>query len=595
MPASADARVNLPQFTGNNDEFRRKTFDWMREIHQGRMPGDVGIIGNLSASSANIGTLSVSAAYVTSLSVENLVVHGTLSVSGAAVIVGSTTLLGTATIGSASGSGVLNINPTDGVNEGGQINLIGASLNSSVALDNFNGRFRVIVGATPVASFGTASAAVAPPLELQSTLTVSGATTLASTLTVSGAAVLLSTLTVSGALAALTNLNVAGKLSVSAASVTGPLSASTIFAAAAVQVGTTLTVSGATTLIDGLSVGGAAALAGTLSVSGAAVFLSTITVASTSNLSGNVNVGSEGAVASLFVNARDAVNNGGALTLRGAAANTDVVIDNNASLLRFLVPTGTVAAQISVSGGTVVQPWLFQQTLTVSGATRLNGVLGVTGSASFGTSVVVGSASGGGLVTINAQDGVASGGRLNLNGASANGQVFIDNNAGNMRFFWSATDQMEIRATEIVIAPQVRLNGGISVSGTVTLQTTLTVSGAAVFNSSVLISATCISRQVFKAWAAFSGVGVVTLRNSFNIASITDVGVGNYQVNTTTSLSGTGYAVLSFLENNSAVLMMPHHGSANVKTTSGYTLLCQVTPGGTATDSPVVFVGFLAS
>ena len=52
--------------------------------------------------------------------------------------------------------------------------------------------------------------------------------------------------------------------------------------------------------------------------------------------------------------------------------------------------------------------------------------------------------------------------------------------------------------------------------------------------------------QLCKAWVNFNGTSTVSIRASYNVSSITDVGVGEYRVNLTTSMSDANYsAVLS--------------------------------------------------
>ena len=46
-----------------------------------------------------------------------------------------------------------------------------------------------------------------------------------------------------------------------------------------------------------------------------------------------------------------------------------------------------------------------------------------------------------------------------------------------------------------------------------------------------------------KAWVNFNGTGAVAIRASFNVSSITDNGVGNYNVNFTTALVTSGFAM----------------------------------------------------
>ena len=45
-----------------------------------------------------------------------------------------------------------------------------------------------------------------------------------------------------------------------------------------------------------------------------------------------------------------------------------------------------------------------------------------------------------------------------------------------------------------------------------------------------------------KAWVNFNGTGVVAIRASFNVSSITDNGTGDYTVNFTSALVDAGYS-----------------------------------------------------
>jgi hypothetical protein len=48
-----------------------------------------------------------------------------------------------------------------------------------------------------------------------------------------------------------------------------------------------------------------------------------------------------------------------------------------------------------------------------------------------------------------------------------------------------------------------------------------------------------------KVWVNFNGTGVVAVRASFNVSSITDNGVGNYTINFATALVDANYAVVA--------------------------------------------------
>jgi len=46
-----------------------------------------------------------------------------------------------------------------------------------------------------------------------------------------------------------------------------------------------------------------------------------------------------------------------------------------------------------------------------------------------------------------------------------------------------------------------------------------------------------------KAWVNFNGTGTVSIREDNNVSSITDLGVGQYRINFTSSLTDANYAV----------------------------------------------------
>jgi len=49
--------------------------------------------------------------------------------------------------------------------------------------------------------------------------------------------------------------------------------------------------------------------------------------------------------------------------------------------------------------------------------------------------------------------------------------------------------------------------------------------------------------QLCKAWVNFNGTGVVAIRASYNVSSITDNGTGDYTVNFTTAMPDANYVV----------------------------------------------------
>jgi hypothetical protein len=55
-----------------------------------------------------------------------------------------------------------------------------------------------------------------------------------------------------------------------------------------------------------------------------------------------------------------------------------------------------------------------------------------------------------------------------------------------------------------------------------------------------------------KAWVNFNGTGTVAIRGSYNVSSITDLGVGSYRVNYTTAIVDANYAPISTCSGYSA-------------------------------------------
>jgi len=45
-----------------------------------------------------------------------------------------------------------------------------------------------------------------------------------------------------------------------------------------------------------------------------------------------------------------------------------------------------------------------------------------------------------------------------------------------------------------------------------------------------------------KAWVNFNGTGTIAIVDSFSVASLTDIGTGNYEVNFSNNMSSVGYA-----------------------------------------------------
>jgi hypothetical protein len=72
----------------------------------------------------------------------------------------------------------------------------------------------------------------------------------------------------------------------------------------------------------------------------------------------------------------------------------------------------------------------------------------------------------------------------------------------------------------------------------------LGATGGITCNEVMTFSGTNVPRakNTAKAWVNFNGTGVVAIRDSFNVTSITDNGVGDYTINFTTAMANANYA-----------------------------------------------------
>ena len=77
------------------------------------------------------------------------------------------------------------------------------------------------------------------------------------------------------------------------------------------------------------------------------------------------------------------------------------------------------------------------------------------------------------------------------------------------------------------MASELRLTTLANNAGTESVDTTYVINGSA------------------KAWVNFNGTGTIAVRDSLNIASLTDVGTGGYDTNFTNNFSSVNYSYLT--------------------------------------------------
>lgn len=87
-----------------------------------------------------------------------------------------------------------------------------------------------------------------------------------------------------------------------------------------------------------------------------------------------------------------------------------------------------------------------------------------------------------------------------------------------------------------------------------------------------------------RAWVNFNGIGVVAIRASGNVSSITDNGVGDYTVNFTTAMQDANYAAVASCQIAAVV------GNARVTNYLAGSVQILTTNGTVATDASPISV-----
>jgi hypothetical protein len=143
---------------------------------------------------------------------------------------------------------------------------------------------------------------------------------------------------------------------------------------------------------------------------------------------------------------------------------------------------------------------------------------------------------------------------------------------------------------------EVRVTKGIArYTSNFTPSTTQFLDSTGDANSTVVVNSTATGfaigtggingAQLAKAWVNFDGIGTVSIRDSYSVSSITDLGTGTYDVNFSSTLSTIPTVVAS----TSNQTVNTNYGvNVNSHTTSKVQIYC--TENGVTTDKGVVSV-----
>ncbi len=221
-------------------------------------------------------------------------------------------------------------------------------------------------------------------------------------------------------------------------------------------------------------------------------------------------------------------------------------------------------------------------TLTVSGAAQFKSTVTASGAAVFKTTVLIeGATTISGAATFNST--------LTASGAAVfKTTVLIE---GATTLSGAATFNSTVTVSgAAVFKTTASIEGECTISGTATLKTV--VVGAAVADQSAMEASTAVNRIVSpgnqqfhpghpKSWVAFQGTGTVAITASYNTASVTDNGTGDYNPVFTNNMSSTSYNVNPAGKYDGSVLMFACIGAGG-KATTGYNV---ITSGATAMNT----------
>jgi hypothetical protein len=128
-------------------------------------------------------------------------------------------------------------------------------------------------------------------------------------------------------------------------------------------------------------------------------------------------------------------------------------------------------------------------------------------------------------------------------------------------------------------------SGQIDLQSAGSTKATIDTSGNLKFNSgygSVSTAYGC------RAWVNFNGTGTLAIRDSGNVSSVTDNGVGNYTVNFATNMPDVNYSVAS--HGGGAASGIPIVGSSNTTTLAVDSFLVRTVNSNTFADLGMVCV-----
>ena len=108
------------------------------------------------------------------------------------------------------------------------------------------------------------------------------------------------------------------------------------------------------------------------------------------------------------------------------------------------------------------------------------------------------------------------------------------------------------------------------------------------------VKALAETNNPIKAWVNFNGTGTVAIRDSLNVASVTDNGAGDYTINFSSPLSSSNYAplitVAGFDPNRNGAVAGDASNVPLLKTVNSLRIRTGIASTGTLADLPDIYV-----
>lgn len=137
------------------------------------------------------------------------------------------------------------------------------------------------------------------------------------------------------------------------------------------------------------------------------------------------------------------------------------------------------------------------------------------------------------------------------------------------------------------------IDGNAATASSATTAASATTASACSGNSATATKLTTASGSApsysFRAWGSLNGTGTPALRASGNVSSVTDLGVGRYQINFTTAMPDANYAILVNAEMRTASGLT----FGTTPATGYFDLAVDDTATSTAVDRANVFFGVI--